>query len=87
MYAGIATIIASNGGAQEIGIDYDSCLHKARKASLITKGILDLLEDYNLRERIGRSGRKYVLEKYSPIVIAEHMVDVYNGAVMRASTL
>lgn len=84
MYAGIACVIASNGGAREIAIDGISCINTSRHPKAIAKALTQLLKDFNLRKSIGLEAHKRVTYEYSSKKIASQMVKVYEDVIRGA---
>ncbi|MBD1840933.1 glycosyltransferase family 4 protein [Coleofasciculus sp. FACHB-64] len=86
MYAGIACVIGSNGGAQELGINGVSCLNTSRTGENIAKGLVKLLKNSALRRTISETARQHVLNKYSPTGIANQMTEVYQRTIQRGQS-
>lgn len=78
MYCGYPTVIASGGGAQELGIDKCNALFCKRNPKQIVKAIFMLIENRKMRIGIGEAARSYVLNEFSAEKVSAKMVhDVY----------
>lgn len=84
MQAGLPTVVASIGGAGELGIHGQTFLRVGRSAREIADALLSLLNNPAEAERMGRAGTEYAREHFSATVIAGQLVDLYAATVERA---
>ena len=77
-------IVASNNTGiremiknEESGILYDPNDYVA-----LAQGVIKLYKDKKLAEKCGKQGRKEILSKYSPEVIAKKNIQIYNQVII-----
>lgn len=73
MQLGLACVIASGGGARELGKDGVSLLRSERDATALAAAVQRLFEDGQLRRSIGVRARSEVVERFSSATIALQM--------------
>ena len=80
MLNGMACVNASVGGASEMGVSGESLINVPRTASRISSALITLLEDNELRERVGRAAAAHVRTHYSATTVATEMSKIYSLA-------
>jgi glycogen synthase len=83
MSAGMPCVIASVGGAQELGQHGKHCLNTPRTPNDIADALLELIYKPNLRGEIGMAARQHVIEQYAPERIAKQTVELYTKVLPR----
>jgi glycosyltransferase involved in cell wall biosynthesis len=81
MQLGLPCVIASGGGAKELGQDGESLLRSERNAKSLSAGICRLLEDSTLRRSIGSRAQSEVLERFSSATIALQMESFFERCI------
>src|SRR5262249_3311825 len=84
MWAGLACVVASQGGAQELGEDGQSVLNTSRRPSAIVTNLVRLLRDGELRRRLSIGARARVEAAFHPARIAAQMESIYERAIAEA---
>ncbi|OIQ89952.1 D-inositol-3-phosphate glycosyltransferase [mine drainage metagenome] len=84
MHHGLATVIASGGGARELGTHERDVLLCRRRSADIAAAVLKLADDAPLRRRIADAGRRRVAEAYGAASIANAMLGLYVSTVASA---
>lgn len=84
MDAGLACVVASGGGAHEVGVDGVTVLNSPRRASEIAARLVRLLRDPNMRQRMGAAAQNQVRAEFGTEVISQKMELVYLTAIERA---
>jgi glycosyltransferase involved in cell wall biosynthesis len=80
MWAGIACVSASGGGAAELGNDGESHIRTERRPEAIAAAVVDLLRNGSKRESIAAAAREHVRSRFAGPVIAARMTEVYELA-------
>lgn len=81
MLAGKAVIGSLHGGMEEI-LDYGNCgLLTDGSPKDISKNIIRLIEDSNLRLDLGKKARKRILDFYATEIVAEKQLEFYKKVV------
>jgi glycogen synthase len=83
MYCGLATVIASRGGARELGDHNVHLVYSQRTAAGLAAAITNLLSNPALRQRLGEAGRQHIASNYSSRQIALKMMRIYGQAVSK----
>jgi glycosyltransferase involved in cell wall biosynthesis len=86
MWAGLACVVGSGGGAQELGEHEVSTLNTAREPVAIADAVGRLLADPALRRRLGDAARLRVREEFAPPRVAAAMEAHYRAAGVGTST-
>jgi glycosyltransferase involved in cell wall biosynthesis len=68
-------------GAREVVNESTGRLIKPKNVEQLTKACAELIEDENLREKLGEAGREFVKEKFAPEVMVSKIEQVYNKLV------
>ncbi|BDD05023.1 glycosyltransferase [Aureibacter tunicatorum] len=72
----------SSGGIIELVKDNETGLiAEFGNANSLAEKTLQLIEDQNLRKKLGKTGAKMIIGKYSPDVVAEQHIKLYNDIV------
>lgn len=79
MASGIATVIASGGGAQELGIPGATFVAADRCPKAIASAICSLLSDRIARSQLGAAGKAYVESEFNHVKVAAKMRSLYTG--------
>ena len=78
MAASVPTIVADNGGLVEIVTHMENGLTTyTNDASSLAWGVLQVLDDAELSEKLSKAGRAHVLENYSWETITARTVELY----------
>ena len=77
MDAGLACVLASGGGAQEIGEHGRSVIRTPRNPRKIAQALIHLLKDPALRARIGQGARQRIADTFAAKRIAHQMHEFY----------
>jgi glycosyltransferase involved in cell wall biosynthesis len=80
MWAGLACVVASQGGAQELGEHGISVLNVSRDPEQVAASVLRLLGDAALRLKIGDAARTRIRTAFDPARIAAEMESIYRQA-------
>jgi glycosyltransferase involved in cell wall biosynthesis len=81
MWAGMACVCASGGGAKELGESGRSLLLSPRRPAAIARRVAGLLKYPEFRAQIGRSAKIHARQKFSGHRIADLMFAVYASAL------
>ena len=82
MYLGKATIMTDIGGNRGLAIDGETgIVVPAKDASALGKAIVQLVNDSDLRARLGVAGKEYIAREYSSERSVRELVKVYNDLV------
>lgn len=84
MQAGIACVVATGGGARELGEDGVSTLHVARDPAAISEAVVALLRDPQLRQRMGEAAQVRARSRFCGSVVAKQAETVYAAAIAKA---
>jgi glycosyltransferase involved in cell wall biosynthesis len=84
MWAGVACVSASRGGAAELGTDGVSHVRARRTPGAIATALIDLLKDPSRREHIAAAGQARVRDLCNAESVADSMARVYAAACERA---
>jgi glycosyltransferase involved in cell wall biosynthesis len=68
-------------GAREVVNENTGWLIEPKNVEQLTKACAELIEDENLREKLGEAGREFVKEKFAPEVMVSKIEQVYNKLV------
>ena len=85
MWAGIACVSASGGGAAELGTNGQTHIRAARRPSAIAREVVGLMNNSLPRERIGSGARAHALGRYNAATVGMQMTAVYSTACQRAA--
>lgn len=84
MWAGMACVSASGGGAAELGIHGIHHVRTERRPAAIASAIINLLQSPSCRERIGSAAKVHVHREFGAERIALKMIAAYETAQARA---
>ncbi len=87
MSAGCSIIGSNNGGMSEMLANDAGILINPKSPWEIANAINDLLEDNNLRHRLGLNARLNVLNSYNEKIIGDLMLDSYLEAINNCSNI
>lgn len=79
-------VVSTDGGAlpEVVGADGTaSIMVPARSSNAIVKAVIELVNDKDRRERMGKAARKRALEKFTWKKAARDIVDIYNDEIER----
>jgi glycosyltransferase involved in cell wall biosynthesis len=77
MLCGKAVVSFDVDGAREVVNQNTGRLIEAKNVEQLTAACAELAEDENLRERLGKAGREFVKEKFSPEAMVDKIEEVY----------
>ena len=78
MLCGVPVVSFDVDGAREVVNEKTGRLVEPTNVEQLTNVCAELIEDKNLREKIGKAGREFVREKFSPEVMVDKIEQVYN---------
>jgi len=78
MLCGVPVVSFDVDGAREVVNENTGRLIEPKNVEQLTEACAELIEDKNLRERLGKSGREFVREKFSPGVMVDKIEEVYS---------
>ena len=82
MAEGLACVVGSGGGGQEMGVSGESVVNVDRNSVSVSSAIVGLLENNELRKAI-QAQAKLKAAEYSPEVVAVTMEQVYLATIQR----
>ena len=86
MLSGLPNIVTIGGGPSEYLEDGVAGLHVPRKdVSAMAAAMEKLILNPELRQQMGRAGRKYALREFNPTILAEQTVSVYRELLSESS--
>jgi len=77
MLCGVPVVSFDVDGAREVVNEKTGRLIEPTNVEQLTNVCAELIEDKNLREKIGKAGREFVREKFSPEVMVDKIEEVY----------
>lgn len=87
MWAGIACIIGSEGGAHELIEDGISGFGVPRKATFIAERIIKLLQNPKKVEKMGKNAHQHAAREFGCSKIAQQMENIYQRAIQRTKEM
>ena len=84
MSLGLACVVGSAGGAQQIGTHAKHLFNIARNPAAIAEATCRLLLDHDLAAKVAGAGREHVKASLAPDLVAGEMMHVYRTAISRA---
>jgi glycosyltransferase involved in cell wall biosynthesis len=78
MLCGVPVVSFDVDGAREAVNENTGRLIEPKNVEQLTKACAELIENKNLRERLGKAGREFVKEKFAPEIMVDKIEDVYN---------
>jgi glycosyltransferase involved in cell wall biosynthesis len=85
MLCGKPAISFDIDGAKEVVNGNTGRLIEPRNVEQLTKACAELIEDEQLRTRLGKYGREYVKEKFAPKTMVNAIEAVYNKLLEKAA--
>jgi len=85
MYEGVACVIASRGGARELGVHLESVMYVERSPASIAAGVSRLLVDSQLRNTIAVEGARTVRERFGGEDVFRTTAELYRRAVKNSA--
>jgi glycosyltransferase involved in cell wall biosynthesis len=64
-------------GAREVVNEKTGRLIEPKNVEQLTEACAELIQNKNLRERLGKEGREFVKERFSPEVMVDKIEEVY----------
>lgn len=83
---GIAVVATRVGGVPELAGEDRALLVDAEDESRLTSALLRLIEDEDLRKRLGKSGAEYVERSHSLHALGNQLTDIYERVLANQAT-
>ena len=77
MLCGVPVVSFDVDGAREVVNENTGRLIEPKNVKQLTAACAELIEDKNLREKLGKAGREFVKEKFAPEVMVDKIEEVY----------
>jgi len=87
MYSGLPVVAVRATGAQDIVEDGKTGFLVGEEKKDFGEAVQKLIDDLNLRKNFGEEAKKVAREKYSSVVCAKKMLEVYEKAKEKSQTL
>jgi glycosyltransferase involved in cell wall biosynthesis len=83
MLCGVPVVSFDVDGAREVVNEKTGRLVEPKNVEQLTAACAELIEDKNLREKLGKAGREFVKDKFAPETMVGSIEEIYNKLVSK----